>query len=51
MSIELVIAALMAVVAILVGFASPAPRGEAVSRPDMRTRPTNAESGARKSEG
>lgn len=50
MSIELVIAALMAVVAILVGFASPAPR-EAVTRPDMRTRPTNAESGAHKSEG
>lgn len=30
MSIELVIAALMALVAILIGFAGPAPHGEAV---------------------
>ncbi len=34
MSIELVIAALMAVVAILVGFAGPAPHGEAVKALD-----------------
>ncbi len=46
MSIELVIAALMAVVAILVGFASPAPNGEAIASRDVGVQRQGSETSA-----
>lgn len=46
MSIELVIAALMAIVAILVGFASPAPNEEATPSRDARAQRTGPERSA-----